>query len=183
MKLPLLLPILAVVALRCSLAPEGGFAQDYADKTQGAPLSITISTPTPVIKTGQGLWIVIQLTNLPDHSIDAPSAWMGGFDAVYNMEIRGPSGTQLTWTAPPDVAFLRSAPGTLDPGKTKNEQIPINEYYDLTQPGTYEIQVKRCIDLENPIGQAAPKYDISKGVIMSNKLTITVVPATPASQR
>jgi hypothetical protein len=43
--------------------------------------------------------------------------------------------------------------------------------------------VKRCIDLENPIGQAAPKYDISKGVIMSNKLTITVVPATPASQK
>jgi hypothetical protein len=147
------------------------------------PFSISISVAPNsvsgdpnVVKVGQQLVMNIVLTNLSDQPIDAPSAWMGGYDAVYYAEIRDPAGAQLTWAPPPTVLFLVPESGTLGPGKTKNEQIPINEYFDFTKPGTYEIQVKRCIDLENPVGQNAPKYDLSKGEVRSNKITITVVP-------
>jgi hypothetical protein len=191
MKLLQILLISGVLSSQAIFAPQKELSQAHAENVTNPapPFSISISlVPTAdsqdrySVRAGGRIFLNIALTNLSDHSIDTPSAWMGGFDAVYNAEIHGPSGAQLTWAPPPTVVFLQSQSGTLDPGKTKNEQIPISEYFDFTKPGIYEIKVKRCIDLDNPVGQAAPKYDESKGVIMSNKFTITVV-ATQSNQK
>ena len=175
--LPSLLVFLAV-ASETVLAPERGMGQASSDKQMTPPsFSLAISAP-PVIKVGQRFVLEVSVTNLSDHALDTPSAWFGNFDAVYDIEIRDSTGTQLAWHAPPDVAYLVGTSGVLDAGKTKVENEPIQDFYDLNKPGTYEIKVKRCIDLENPEGNGAPKYDESKGVVWSNKITVTVVPAT-----
>ena len=181
---PLLLFLLFItITSEIALDPERGLGQTGSNKGSPPPFSISISAVPHVVKVGQRLVINIVLTNLSDHSLDTPSAWMGSLDAVYAFDIRDSTGTQLTPHAPPTVGYLVGVAGTLDPGKAKGEDVRIDDFYNLAKPGTYEIQVKRCIDLENPEGGLAPKYDETKGVVMSNKITITVVPATTAAPR
>jgi hypothetical protein len=178
MKLRTMLPLFFLIVLEIALAPERGLGQASSDKQMVPPsFSLKISAP-PVVKVGQRFVLEVSVTNLSDHVLDTPSAWFGNFDAVYNIEVRDGTGTQLTVHAPAGAGYLVGASGILDPGKTKVENEPIQDVYDLNKPGTYEIRVKRCIDLKNPEGNEAPKYDESKGVVWSNKITVTVVPAT-----
>jgi hypothetical protein len=147
------------------------------------PFSISISAKPDVVKVGQRIAIDIVLTNLSDHSLDTPSTWIAGFDMVYGFDVRDSAGTQLPWKPPPTVAGIDGMKsGTLDPGKTKVEQVLIDEFYDLTKPGIYMIQVRRY-DTENPRGHLAPKQDVTKGEVTSNKIALTVLPATPATPR
>src|SRR5665213_261819 len=184
MKPLLLFLLFTAIASETALDQDRELVQTGSNKGSITPLfSISITSDPNVVNVGQQLFIKIVLTNLSDHSLDTPSAWIGSLDAVYAFDIRDNTGAQLTPHAPPNVAYLKGVAGTLDPGKAKGEEVRIDEFYNLTKPGTYEVQVKRCIDLENPQGGGAPKYDETKGVVMSNKISITVIPATTAAPR
>lgn len=177
--LPMLLAFTAI-ASETALAPGMGLGQNGPNKnTTPPPFSISISARPDVMKVGQQLAINVVLTNLSDHSLDTPSVWIEGFDAVYNFDVRDSTGTQLPWHAPPWVAhFDAIRSGKLDPGGAKGEQLVISDFYNLTKPGAYEIQAWRYIDVENPQGETVRKPDIAKGVVWSNKITLTVIPAT-----
>jgi hypothetical protein len=178
MRRLLLLIVLIAIVSGAALAPQGMLGQPNSKKDNSPPpFSISISG-APVLKVGEPFVISIRLTNLSDHPLDTPNAWMGSFDAVYAFDIRDSTGTQLAWHAQHDVTYLIGTSGTLDPGKTKVEDQAIEDFFDVNKPGTYEMRVKRCIDLENPEGSRSPKCDESKGMVWSNKITVTVVPAT-----
>lgn len=182
MKPVLLLLLSAVIASQVALAQNVG--SDHAQSNENAaapPFSIAISTPQNVVQVGKPIFINIVMTNTSDHAIDTPSVWMGGFDLVYGFEVRDSAGAQIPWHAPATVGGVDSTKsGTLDPGKSASEQIRIDQFYKMTRPGAYEIQVRHYISVENPQGNSAPKYDAAKGQVWSNKITITVVPANAA---
>jgi hypothetical protein len=173
--------LLAFTALtsQAALAQDAGL--DHAQPNQnaaGPPFSISISAAQNVVQVGKAIFINIVMTNTSNHPINAPSVWMAGFDMVYGFEVHDSAGSQIAWHAPGTVAGVDNMnSGTLDPGKTASEQVRIDRFYKLTKPGTYEIQVKHYVSMENPQGDSAPKYDAAKGEVWSNKITITVVPA------
>ena len=155
-----------------------------------------------VIPAGQkhNLSIELVLTNLSDHPIDAPSAWFidSAFDATYRFDIRDSTGKQIPWVPPPTVAFIGNPKSdTLEPGKSKSETVEIAEFFDLSKPGSYVVQAMRRAAFKNPAPRCGPAdldekgdvivcdpgrampvtADLTKGDILSNKITITVVPA------
>jgi len=142
------------------------------------PFSISIKAIPDVVTVGQKIFIQIVLTNLSNHPMAAPSAILETLDVVYAFDIRDSAGNKVTQHPPFIASPIQGVPGTLDPGKDKEEEVSLNLFFTL-KPETYEIQVKRCIDLENPEGEGLPKYDESKGVVWSNKTTLTVLPAVP----
>jgi hypothetical protein len=156
-------------------------AQTDASKNPKTPFSISIKAVPSSIQVGQGLSVEIVLTNLSDHPIDAPSAWMGSFDMVYDFDIHDSTGRKISWIAPKRDPFIDpSQSGTLGHNESKTEQTEISGFYNLNQPGSYVLQARRAISLKNPVGGRAPVMDLTKGVILSNTITITVVPAKQA---
>lgn len=172
----LLLLLSTLIASGTALAPQSAIAQnagsDKKEVTQ--PFSIMISAPS-TIKSGQAFNLHIRLTNLSDHPLDTPAAWMGAFDVVYGFDIRDSTGGLLTWHPPHTVIGIDSMqPGTLEPRQSKDEEVVITKFYDLTKPGTYTLQAKRYIAMENPSNGEGPKVDRTKGEIKSNVITIAV---------
>ena len=185
-------------------ASETALAQADAGKSLGPPFSLAIrAVPSSVVPAGQkqNFGIEIVLTNLSDHPIDVPVEYFSGefmFDATYRFDIRDSTGKQIPWVPPPTVAFIENAEShTLRPGKSKSAVIEILEFFDLSKPGSYVVQAMRRAAFKNPAppcgpadldekgdiilcepGRAMPvTADLTKGDVLSNKITITVVPA------
>ena len=176
--------------------------QTDAGKGERPPFSITIkAVPSSVIQAGQRFYVAIVLTNLTDHSIDAPSEQFNGhkpFDPTYRFDIRDSAGKQIQWVAPNDVAgIVAASSGTLQAGKSRTDVEEIDEFFDLSKPGDYSIQAIRpaaftiipatCepgdvdengyVKVCEPGNRMGVKMDLTKGEIQSNTITITVVPA------
>lgn len=179
MKLPPLLLLFLATAPQTVVTPETGLGQaKSAEHVAAPPFSLTITTPQSAVKVGKPIFINIAMTNTSDHVIDTPSVWMAGFDLVYGFEVQDSTGAPVPWRAPNTVAFVDDTKsGTLAPGKTVKEDVRIDRFYKMTRPGPYQVQVRHYISMENPQGNAAPKYDAAKGQVWSNKITVTLVPA------
>jgi hypothetical protein len=175
--------------------------QSDADKSQRPPFSITIrAVPSSVIQAGQRFSIEILLTNLSDRPMDVPSVWFNGdpsFDATYRFDVRDSTGKQIPWVPPASVTgFFASQSGTLEPGKSSTRVEDIQDFFDFRKPGSYVVEAMRRAAFKNPSpcgladldengnvilcdpGRVAlPTADLTKADILSNKITITVVPA------
>jgi hypothetical protein len=134
------------------------------------PFSIHIKVLTTVVKSGEPIYLQIRMTNTSDHDLDCTSAPRDGLDMNYAYEVRDSSGKILPEShrnVPEESNGGNGRPRLLKPGATA-EAIGgfISNHYDMSGPGQYTIQVSRRVS-------ANPK----DGVVKSNKITITVLPA------
>jgi hypothetical protein len=131
------------------------------------PLSLAISAPEHVVKVGSELKIRTTLTNVTNHVIRLRDRIRA---CDYPAQVRDESGNLA-----PETDYLRSLKCharfnesrnilvILRPGESREDEIIINQLFELNSPGNYSVQVSRSI----------PK-ELGPEPIKSNVITITV---------
>jgi hypothetical protein len=131
------------------------------------PFTIVLSAETPSVKSGLPIRINFQLTNNTTHGIKP--GWggqdsLGPVDYLDTFDVRDAQGRPLQRRKPnPNGPLLGNLVVDLDPGTTRNYGQDFSRWYDMSKPGAYTIQATR------PFSEGG-----KKGVVTSNKLTITV---------
>ena len=133
------------------------------------PANLAIAAEHPTVKAGSDIWIKIEMKNTSKHPIDCTVASSNGIDLRFRFQVWGPNGNPLPKKPRkhPELAgggsFMLC---TLGPGRsTTPEENLLNSIFDMSQPGTYTVQLSRMID--TPSGRMHTK---------SNKLEIEVTP-------
>jgi hypothetical protein len=172
--------------------PVAVFSQSaVSERTEDAkpPFTLTISaSPTnpasediadQAVNAGSSVMLRIRKTNISDREIVKWPKTGGPFGDSF--EVRDPSGNLIELRKSGEVATKSSGEvrirGTKDmvlqPGESKIDYAQLSDWYDMTKPGTYKVQVSQHVS-----------SDPASDVVKSNTITITVLPAeeTPASQ-
>jgi hypothetical protein len=138
-------------------------------QTANGPITIVISSASPIVKGGDGVLIKVQLTNNSAEDLDASANINSaiGVDPNYEYDVRDSKGSEVsrrTYRHSEHVtghAIFR----TLKPGETITDVEPLGRLVDMDKAGKYTVQVSRNV----------PRND-GAVVVKSNKLTITVSP-------
>ncbi|MGD0215322.1 MAG: hypothetical protein ABSB87_19045 [Terriglobales bacterium] len=130
-----------------------------APKQVKPPFSIVISTETPTIKAASGLSIMVHITNISNHDVNATSEYFEGpygfIDAGYDEEVRDSKGNLARNKQPPGleteygVVSASARLKTLKPGESGGSVTGVSPQYDISQPGEYVIQLSKRIS-DNP---------------------------------
>jgi hypothetical protein len=134
------------------------------------PFSLVLSTTNLTVKTKSPVPVTFQLTNTSEHEI--PPGWwgqnsLGVIEQADVFDVRDGQGRPLVKRQPdPKSDFIigNGAVGGIPPGGSNSFTQDFTRWYDLSQPGKYTIQASR------PFSENG-----KKGVVTSNKLTITVM--------
>jgi hypothetical protein len=149
----------------------------YSQSPKHAPdFTLTLSTAKetmPALRSGERLTIDVEEKNISQHPVnlgrnkaDLPyqmSVLRNGLPAETTEEYRritNPNPTRTPNADPGVMLFM------LDPGESQHFQIVLTDYFDLSQPGYYEITFSRGTD----------KAMADNVEVKSNTLTIHVVP-------
>jgi hypothetical protein len=131
------------------------------------PLSLAISAPEHVVKVGSELKIRTTLTNVTNHVITLRDRIRA---CDYPVQVRDESGNLA-----PQTDYQRSLKCNarftesrnilvfVRPGQSREDEIIINQLFELNSPGNYSVQVSRRISKE-----------LGPEPINSNIITITV---------
>jgi len=141
--------------------------QSDVGKQTKSPFSITISTESPVVKSGSELSIKIHLTNTSSQDMVVSGAYFEGTDASYQVAVRDSKGNlaKREQSGPGGPVSGHWQRHTLKAGESTDSVTKVNGEYDISRPGQYVIQLSRPISA-NP----------DDGVVKSNKITVTVTP-------
>jgi hypothetical protein len=143
-------------------------AQNAADQ----PFTISISVPTPDVKTGSDIWLNVTLTNHSPTDLNESGSIssMTGLDPNLIFYVRDTRGNLIAKRRFEHAELATGAPvnRVLKPGETLTEQQNIAHVFDLTHPRTYVVQVSR----EFSAGD-------QRMIVRSNKVTIAVTPCQP----
>jgi len=138
-------------------------AQNAAEQ----PFTITISAPTPSVKAGSDVWVVVKITNHSTERLDESGSISGitGLDPNLVFEVRDTRGNLITKKVyvHPELATGHPINRSIESGETLAQEQNISRLYDITQPGSYVVQVSR-----------SPSRGPTSGVVKSNKVTIVV---------
>jgi len=150
------------------LPAMAGLASGYC---QGAnqPATITLTTDNPTIKAGADVWVKVVMTNTSSDPIDCSVVSSNGADRRYSFAVWGPTGAPLS-RKPLKHPELEGGGSihmcTLNPkDSTTAEENLLSRLFDLTEPGTYTVQLSRMFDVAG-----------SQVRVKSNKLEIQVTP-------
>jgi len=136
-------------------------------QTANQLLSLSISVPEQTVRIGSEVKVKTNLTNITDHVLNFYDA---NRDCDYPVEVLDDKRNSA-----PETVYkrqLRCNQGlsdgkienvTLKPHESRQDEIVVTRFYDLTRPGRYFVQVLRKI----------PK-ELGQGTVKSNILTITV---------
>jgi hypothetical protein len=138
------------------------------------PFTITISPPTRAVKVGTEIRIHVVLTNVSNKPIfESRFPRTDQAEFQYLVRVHDQTGRDAPETEYGRAARQRVFIGSvrsqlLQPGEKLEEDTIIDKQFNLSAPGEYEVQLSR------------PASDDPKdGVVTSNKITITVLPADP----
>lgn len=143
--LRLFLALIAVASGSCAQSSPTG----QMPAVVNAPFSLSISAPQMIIKAGNDVHVTIVLTNTSSHNI--PFEIRGRFP--YLVEVHNATtGSRATPTAKgardaatdpeldiPNSTFI----SIVKPGQTRTTDCVVNQFYDLSVPGKYAVQVQR----------------------------------------
>jgi hypothetical protein len=131
------------------------------------PFSLTISSPQTSFKSGSRVWVKLIMTNTSKRAITLEDANPA---CDYQLDVRDANGnavpdtefkTKLNCTSPRltgrDIIY------SLKPHESRQDEIVLNSMSQMTQPGTYFVQLARKI----------PR-DLGKGVVKSNVVSVEV---------
>jgi hypothetical protein len=133
------------------------------------PFTLVLSAANLTVKTKSQVPITLQVTNTSEHEI--PPGWwgqnsLGVIEQADVFDVRDGQGDPLAKRVPntkSDFIIGNGAVGRIQPGQSNSFTQDFARWYDLSQPGKYAIQASR------PFSENG-----KKGVVTSNKLTITV---------
>lgn len=136
--------------------------------------TLTVRTAKPSVNSGEPVRIGVTLTNVSRNDISVEHDLSNKGEFFYSVTIqagngRAPRKTEYNHalhnepTSTPMIVVSSLFNALVSPGKTIIEMIDLNDLYDLSEPGTYSIQVERTDPL-------------SKTTVHSNKLTIVITP-------
>jgi hypothetical protein len=157
----------------CAAAAPGQTGQQgEAAHTAKPTISVSISAVQDVVKAGSAVMVNIVLTNTSDHKIGFP--WIRGSGGRnFQLNVRDSQGDPAqsaprTWVGKDRRHHVRFLGGSavvvyLEPGQAKKDEFDACDFYILTWPDKYTIQVQR-VD------------DESKSVVKSNTVTVTIEP-------
>jgi hypothetical protein len=138
------------------------------------PLTITISALTPSVKAGSDVWVVVKITNHSTERLDESESISGmtSLDPNLVFDVRDTRENLIAKKVyeHPERATQHNVNRSIGSGSTLTQQQNISRFYDVTQPGSYVVQVSR-----QSRGQQS-------GVVKSNKLTIEVKAPTLKSR-
>ena len=134
--------------------------------------TVTISAPTPSVKAGSDVWVVVKITNHSSGKLDESGSISGmtGLDPNLVFDVRDTRGNLIAKKVyeHPELATGHPVNRTIEPGETLTEQQNISRLYDIIQPGSYVVQVSR-----------SPSGGPTSGVVKSNKVAIVVTAGLP----
>ena len=133
----------------------------------GQQLTITISALAPSVKAGSDVRVIVKITNHTTESLDEKEiiSAMTSVDPNLTFEVRDMRGN-LMRKKPyehPKRAAEHSLNRSILSGATLIQEQNISSFYDLSQPGSYVLQVSR-----------SPSRGTTSEVVKSNQLTIEV---------
>jgi hypothetical protein len=150
---------------------------------QKVPIAVSISTPVPVVQSGNEIRINVSVRNLSDEPISLLKALGpdGQAEAVNHLEVFGADGKRLYRI---DGPSHRSKDGVVShlvkggisrtsvsvaPGETSVDFLVLSNLFDLSKPGIYTVVARHeLMRLE------APKPEDRVSFVSSNRLVITV---------
>jgi hypothetical protein len=152
-----------------------GVTSIACSQTSQQPFTITVSTNTLVVKSGDNVSIEVVMSNISDHAVDCTIDARNVLDRNYRYDVLDEGGQPVPKIKRryPDIGESGSIrPCIIKPGETS---LPsgglISILYDFRRPGKYTIQVSRGVP---------PDPD---NLVKSNIVTITVVgPEAPPAE-
>lgn len=130
------------------------------------PFTLVLTSDEPKVSLGADLLVKIVWTNTSKVELNANLyRFASGLDSNYTLDLEDSAGQPVTRRPPP--ATFNAEFGTLKPGNSMSDDINLSRLFRLTHPGDFTLQVSRFV----------PK-ELGGGVIKSNKITITLVPAS-----
>ncbi len=178
------LPCLFVLALVLGLPASGQLPQvDFRPNPVFAStrLRLVASIDPATIKLGSPVVVGVVLTNI---SV-APVHVMVSGSEDYQPFVTDSSGRELQRTEVGnrlfrfDYPLIRAENQSLKPGEELHAGLDIRQIYNLTQPGTYSVQVFRIAIFGDPVSIPASKEEAAKVPIekaVSNKVQFTITP-------
>lgn len=162
-----------ISSVACMLICLAGALQGQ-EKPTPATFTLTVRTAKPSVKSGEPIRIGVTLTNVSKNDISVEHDISNKGEFFYSVTIQAASGKAPRKTdynhalsgeptSTPTIITTSPIPAVVTPGKTIVEIIVLNDLYDLSEPGTYSVQVERTDPL-------------SKTTVQSNKLTIVITP-------
>ena len=157
--------LLLTLAMTGTLAAQLSSAQS---KSSTPAFTLIISTGNQVVKAGAELKINVKLNNTGQRTF-VSSKWVGGPDYSFKIDVRDAGGRTVPFSEKHRRMLQGKVPSGssqhyyVGPGETFQQHRVVNDQYDLSAPGTYNIQVHR--------------FDEASGVdVKSNTLAITITP-------
>jgi hypothetical protein len=143
-----------------------------AQNAVGGSFTIAISATTPNVKAGSDVWVIVKITNHSSDELDESGSISGmtGLDPNLAFDVRDTRGNLIAKRVyeHPELATGHPVNRAIESEETLTEQQNISLLYDISQPGSYVVQVSR----------SQPHGPTSR-VVKSNKVTIVVTPSLP----
>jgi hypothetical protein len=155
--------------LSVALAASISFGAKQSPRTPQPAFTLTITAENETIKAGSNVKVAISLINRSQRNIIS-SRWVGGPDASFKIDVRDSQGKiaslserQRAMLQGKDLPMGSTRHYSIGPGETVNEQVVVNEQYDLSAPDKYSIQAHRF-------------DEVSKTDVKSTLVIVTVTP-------
>jgi len=140
---------------------------------QGAatpPFSLQLKALDSTVKAGSPVRLEVKTTNA---STNAISLSKSNPALEYEFSVRNPQGGRAAESESfkrmkdpnKPVMIFRLTSEVLKPGESATEVVVISEFYDLTRPGLFTIQVERRVPEQ-----------LGHGVVKSNTVSVTITP-------
>ncbi|MGA2834638.1 MAG: hypothetical protein ABSE55_16340 [Terracidiphilus sp.] len=145
-----------------------------------SPITVSITTPTLVTKTGEAIRVNVTVTNTSDHSVKLYKALGpdGQAEVANQIDVLDADGKKLSRIDGLAVQvrrqiYHRQMPMSrtmirLDPGQSNEDFLILNNLFDLSKPGKYTVTVGHGLRVD------VPGSDPNLMNVPSNTITITV---------
>jgi hypothetical protein len=147
-------------------------AHGQATSGQLSPFTLSLSVLTSNVESGSQVELVIVMKNISNHDLHYSLSYSNGLDRAYQYDVRDSSGraVELLTKKHPEIGepFHIWPQHVVRPGETDSSGGAISNFYDMTKPGEYTIQVSRLLS-DNP----------KDGVVKSNKITVNIFRTSP----
>jgi hypothetical protein len=159
------------------------FAAVLVAQGQSVPFFIQLSAETPVVHSGEPVYLSVTMTNNSSHEVDCTVNASNALDRNYIYDVRDEDGNEVAKIEKKYHGGSSLWPCILKPGETDSPGGGrISVLYDFSRPGKYRIQVSRSEwgDENRPESAGTGKAD--QGVVKSNIITVTVLPKADAAK-
>lgn len=147
---------------KCTLCVIALFLLALPSSPDSQTLALYISAAQQTVKIGSEIKLNVKLTNISDHVVNFFDRRPDCDYSVYVWDDRGNLALQTDYKRQVkcggNAAESRNILVTLNPRESREQELIINRFYELTRPGNYSVEVSRVIPPQ--LGRAEVKSNI-----------------------